>query len=265
MSIYGPFNVAPRIIQRSTNFIDLMVRNRPGTNMYRLWGANNVNDAYGPLVGAGVSAISPTAMMTVIKDGVGQSLSVVRRNWRVEESRRGQTTFQFDMDDYVTPAVPPPFQPDEFPVFVRLQENRAGQWLTVAGPVNNGAPILGPMLYVPPVSWYGRMGTQTVTIYGIAPAGTGCALGQYPVVDTTVQTPLPMHFLLPKVSSFKIIALEAGKSLLFSSGLNGQMVTVTPDNPLQFDDSLHGINEVVLAGMGAPAPFMMVAAGRIAG
>lgn len=260
-NLYGSFDVAPRIVQRSTNLIDLVVRDRPGTDMYRLWGAKSVNDAYGNLVASGVGAVNPTLMMTVMRDTLGQSPSVVRNVVQVEENRRGMTSFQFDMDDYVAPAVPPPFRGDNFPVYVRLQENRLGQWQSVAGPVNNGLPILGPTLVIPPVDFYGKSGGGTLIITGTAPTGTGCSIGEPPVVDLTVQTPIPMHIIFPKTcSSIRITAETDGKTVLMSHGLNDPMLPVENSDPVGWDDDINrGINEVVLAGLTDAAPFTIYA------
>lgn len=264
--VFGPFNVAPRIVQRSTNFVDLIARNRPGTDQYRLWGSPTVDDAYGNLAGSGVGGAGPSEMLTVFRDRMAQSISVIRRGWRVEESRRGQSSFQFDPDDFLDPTLTAPFNGDAYPMFVRVQEYRGGQWLAVplGVPLNPGTPILGPILLVPPVDFYGRMGTAVITLQGIAPAGTGCTPGAFPVIDATLQTPLPMHILLPKVSSFKLTALAAGNNLLFASNLHDSMIQVNPDAPLQFDDSLHGLSELVLAAEGAAASFSFTAVSRIA-
>jgi len=253
--IYGPFDVAPRIIQRSTNFIDLIVRNRPGTDMYRLWGAKSVNEAYGNLATSGVGVIDPTLMMTVIRDTMGKSASVVRRGWQVEESRKDQSSFQFDMDDYLTPAIPAPFRGDDFPVYVRLQENRAGAWVAVAGPVNNGKPVMGPILVVPPAVFYGESVAGTLNITGIAPANTGCANGEPPVVDLSVQTPTPMHIIFPKTCTHVLVTPQTeGKAILMSFGLGDPMIEIQNSNPF-LPDSSQGIHEIILAANTDAAPF----------
>lgn len=247
MKVLGPFDVSPRILQRSTGFTDLIVRNRPGTDMYRLWGAKNVNEAYGNIVGSGVGTIDPTAMMDVLRDTLGQSPTVVKRGWHIEESRRGQTSFQFDVEDYVVPAIPPPFRGDEYPVYIRLQENRAGQWLTVSGPVNHGKPILGPILAIPPAIFYGESVGGTMNMVGIAPAGTGCVQGQPPVVDLTLQVPPPMHIIFPKtITNILVSPQEAGKSVLMSFGLDDPMIEIQNTIPFTMDSS-RGIHEIVIA------------------
>lgn len=252
---FGPFNVAPRVIQRSTNFVDLLVRDRPGTDMYRLWGANSVNNAYGNPTGSGVAGTGPTMMMTVPKGQMGQSASVVRRGWRVEESRKGQTSFQFDPDDYVVPAVPPPFVGDYAPNYVRLQENRAGAWLASAGPVDPGLILAGPILIIPPARFYGESVAGTLNFTGIAPVGTGSSMGELPMFDPSLQSPQPMHIIFPKTcTNILVTPQEAGKTLLMSFGLDDPMITVQDSNPFTMDSS-RGIKEIVLAAKDAACPF----------
>ena len=254
-NIYGPFDVAPRVVQRSTNLIDLIIQNRPGTDMYRLWGAKSVDDAYGNLTGSGVGTVDPTLMMTTMKDTIGQSPSIISRRVQCEENRRGQTSFQFDMDDFVAPAVPPPFRGDDFPVYVRLQEYRAGVWTSVVGPVNNGHPILGPILVVPPVNFYGQSISGTLNIAGTAPVGTGCTQGEPPLVDLSVQTPTPMHIVLPKTCTNILITPQtAGKAILVSFGLHDPMIEIQNSYPFTMDSS-RGIHEIILAANTDAAPF----------
>jgi len=83
--------------------------------------------------------------------------------------------------------------------FFRVQERRVstGAWLTVAGPINNGLPILGPIVPIPAALFYGKQ-SSGLGLAGTAPANTGCTLGAVPVIDETVQTPLPMHIVLPR-------------------------------------------------------------------
>jgi hypothetical protein len=231
--------------------------------MYRLWGAKSVNDAYDELFGIGVGGTGPTAMQTIPKDTMGQSATVIRRNWHVEEVRKDQTSFQFDPDDYVTPAIPPPFRGDDFPVYVRLQEHRAGQWLAVpAGAVHNAnEPIRGPILVVPSVNFFASSVSGSISFAGIAPAGTGCTSGNPPVVDSTVQTALPMHIIFPKTcSSIRITAEVSGKTVLISRNLYEPMIPIQNTNPFQLDDdSNRGINEIVLAASVEAASFTIYA------
>jgi len=247
--ILGPFDIAPRIIQRATNFVDLLVRDRPGTDRYRLWGAKSVDEAYGNLTGSGVGTIDPTEMMVVMRERMGQSRSVIRRDWRCEENRKGMTSFQFDPDDYVVPMIPPPFRGDDFPVYVRLQESRGGQWLAVPGtlPINPNVPIMGPILVVPPVGFYGESISGNLNIAGTAPEGTGCLSGNPPLIDVSLQTPTPMHIILPKTcTNILITPQEAGKALLVSFGLSDPMIEIQDTSPFTMDSS-RGIHEIILA------------------
>ena len=125
MSIYGPFEARIGYLQRAPHFVDLITRHRPGTTAIRLWGARTLNDAYGNLVGSGVGGTGPTLMMTANAGQKVQSRSVaLRRTEFVEESRKGHTTFQFDIVDFLNPVAPQPFGTDEEVLFCRIQEYR---------------------------------------------------------------------------------------------------------------------------------------------
>ena len=223
MSVYGPLDLAPRIMQRSSHLVDLAVRNREGTDRYRLWGSKKVNDAYGDLDGADVSTEDPTLMLETLKDRVSQSPSVIKSGRMLDENRRGQTTFMFDMDDFLNLAGNP-FNGDDFPVYVRVQEHRAGAWQEVQGAVNNGKPILGPILVIPPPKFYGAV-TGSITISGNAPAGTDCDSGEPPVVDMSMQDPTPMHIIFPKPCTNMVIT-ATDKDMLVSFGLFESMFLV---------------------------------------
>jgi len=255
---FGPFNVAPRILQRSTNFVDLVIRDRPGTDMYRLWGAPSVNDAYGNPTGSGVGGTGGQILMTAYRGSIEQSQSLVPRGVQVGgENRKGHTTFQFNPDDFVIPAIPPNFNGDETPNYVRIQEHRAGAWLESAGPVDPGLPTQGPILIIPEPRFYGRPAIAPITFTATAPTGTGCTLGYPPVFDPTMQTPNPMHIVFPRMAGNIVInANDDGKALLVSYGPGSPMMAVTYQNPVnQGHDYGVGVSEIVIAAKTVAAPF----------
>lgn len=253
MNSYGPFSTRVGILQRSPNFIDLMVRNRPDVSAYRLWGAPTIDDAYGALVGSGLGGTGGTAIIEANINTIAQSPSVQSR-WRVEEVRRGTTSFQIDIEDYVAPAVlpgPPPFGPDDDFLFVRVQERRRTTgWLHVpAGAVNNANwPIKGPILVVPPATFFGMAGAA-LSMQGTAPAGTGSTVGNPPVVDETVQDPLPMHLVSPRpITSISVRNIDPTEDLLVSWGLGMPMTLVTAGNSFDIF-GIPGVTEIVLAAL----------------
>lgn len=250
MNSYGPFSTRVGILQRSPSFMDLVVRNRPDVAAYRLWGAPTINDAYGALVGSGLGGTGGTAMMEANAGSIAQSPSA-QAHWRVEEVRRHTTSFQLDVEDFVAPAAPPPFGSDDDFLFVRVQERRTtAGWLQVpAGAVNNANwPIKGPILVVPPATFFGMAGAA-ITMQGIAPAGTGSTVGNPPVVDVTVQNPLPMHIVTPRpLTSISVRNIDPTEDLLISWGLGMPMTLVTAGNSFDIF-GIPGVTEIVLAAL----------------
>jgi len=256
MSSYGPFDARIGMLERAPHFVDLVTRNKPGVTQYRLWGARNVNDAYGDLTDSGVGGTGPTLMMTANSGQRVQSPELIRRKagW-VEENRRGQTSFQFDIIDFLAPAVPQPFGSDEEPVFVRLQEFRqaAAAWsaVPIGAPINPGEPILGPILVVP-----GSRQNKAISIAfaGTAPAATGC-MEMYPAnFDETVQIPLPMHVVFPRPVDNLVIRNDADDEdtwLLVSYGIGEPMYAIPGghgnQSTMSYDTANGSVNEIILA------------------
>ena len=243
-----PFTVFPGIVQRSRYFIDLQVRDLPGVNATRLWGSTNLDDAYGTLATSGIAGTGGTAFAEATR-GTSFVSRTLDRTQLVEESHRGMTRYYFNPEDFVNPALPSPMPADDAILFVRLQQSSlaAGGFLSVpvAAPINPSEPIRGPILVIPPVMFW-QTGVPALSLAGLAPSNTGCVVGQIPVVDQTVQTPLPLHIVLPRPARLITISNTggAGVTLLASSGLGMPMVQIDSGNPLNFEG---GIREIVLA------------------
>lgn len=249
MSHYGPFTTRVGLYQRFTNFIDLIIRNSPDASAYRLWAAASLNDAYGNLagggVGSGVGGSGGVALLAVEENQIGRTTpnAVRSAQTRVAENRQGQTSFQIDPRDI--PVM------DEQMMFFRVQEYRrtTASWLTVAGVVNTGLPIQGPILIVPPMSVFGTA-SGSYMVSGKAPSNTGCALGVSPVIDVTVQTPLPMHLVLGKASSAVLIRNEdSAGNLLVSYGVGMPMIRIPQGGELSsgYGHGNAAISEIFLA------------------
>jgi len=201
----------------------------------RLWGAPTPNDAYGNLVGSGVLGAGPTLLLTAPKDQIVRSVQAALAGAaQVPEKRTGQTSFQLDPEDYMGPL-----GPDGEVSFYRIQERRitTGGWLAVTGINNNGDPILGPILPVPAAAFYGKS-TSALAFFGTAPSNTGCLAGHPPVIDETVQAPLPMHFVLPRPSARLEIrnlgggSVGAADAVLLVSLDRGPMIPITAGETL---------------------------------
>lgn len=248
MSHYGPFETRVGVYQRYTNLMDLIVRNTRDAGAYRLRWAPSLDDAYGTLAGGGAGSGTAGAGTAALLDAeAGQIACTVPRaivgpQTRVVENRKGQTSFQIDPQDI-------PVR-DDVLFYARVQERRfsTGAWLTVAGAVNTGLPIEGPILVVPAPGFFSR-GVGVYTLHGTAPSNTGCALGELPFIDETVQTPLPMHIVFPRpVSSLLIRNVDAAGHLLVSYGLGMPMIEVADGEELvtNYGHGLPAITELVV-------------------
>jgi len=251
---FGPFATRAGIIQRSTDFVDLAVRSTPEMKRLRLWGARTLNDAYGNLVGSGVGGAGGSILQEVDAGQIAQTLEVTKR-WRVEESRRGLTSFQFDVRDFGSPSS---IGSDDEYLFVRVQEMRktTNAWLQVAAGPNAGWDIQGPIMPIPPAIQFG-LGGMAMTLTGTAPAGTLCTPGHTPNIDETVTVPLPMHIAFPRPSYLASIRnIDPAQTLLFSFGLGMPM---SPLPPLTETSSFGtpAIYELVLAGEAGACDFVV--------
>ena len=258
---FGPFGVRPGILERSTNLVDLVVRQRPGTEAFRLWVAPTLEDAYGTLAASGLAGTGGTMLMEVRAGGIEQTRGVVRRGLKVEECRRGSTSFQVDPADIAG------CHDDQF-FYARLQEQRAGAWMRVpaGAPLNGNYPLRGPILIVPNPQFL-FASASVLSMQSLAPLATGCAGGQLPVVDQTVQTPLPLHIVLPRPAATVEIRniSAAGDPLLVSFGLEMPMMELDAGDssiPTGGGYAQPGVREIVVAagpGAGAVVPFIIQA------
>ena len=253
MAYPQPFKSFPDIVQRSPNFIDLQVRDRPEVSATRLWGANNLTDAYGTWSGSGLTGTFGTNFATAEK-----GTSFVSSTWvqtqLVEESRRGMIRYYFNPDDFVVPVALPatPMPSDDTMLFVRLQESHVatGGYLQVAAgaALNKDNPIMGPILVIPPAGWW-TVTRPGITLAGTAPTNTNCVVGQPPIFDETMQKAPPMVIELPRPGGFITIKnTAAGITLWVSAGLGIPMVGLAAQEQETFEGS---IREIVVAGSAA--------------
>lgn len=265
MNDFGSVSVRVGILQRVPHLMDLIVRNRPGTAAYRLWGARNLMDAYGAPDSSGINGTGGTLLLETRAGGIARSTSVIRRGILVEESRKGQTSFQLDIEDFIAPANPPPIGSDSEYLFARVQEKRVTSgWVAVPGnaQVNANMPIRGPILIVPPPLYYG-MSAGVFSLYGQAPIGTTCTAGSPPVMDPTGQVPPPLYVAFPRGSSNVKVKNNGQSKILLSFGLGMPMVELPAGDewfPVGGGYSQSNAIEVVVAAapaVQAAVPFVL--------
>lgn len=244
----APFARWPGLVERQTKYVDLMLRDEPDISGWRIWLAKTLNDAYGDLDTSGVGGTLASAhSIEVNRSGFFRSDTIRQRGILLTETTRGMARVLYDPDDFVVAANPQPFPTDQEVAYLRVQQKRqaTGNFLTVAGVTNNGDAIMGPILVAPSAKWFGQP-RPILTLTGTAPSNTGCVSGSVPKVDVTVQTPLPMHIVLPRrTHTVGIQNEDAAGDLLVSFGLDQEM-TLIPNGKQELFYS-GGAREIVLA------------------
>lgn len=91
-------------MNRSKNFVDLMLRENSEIYKFRLSAAKNLNDAYGNLFG--VTGAGTVELFEVVAGTTFKSRSVAKRNFYYSEKTNQQTRLFFDLDDYPNIALP---------------------------------------------------------------------------------------------------------------------------------------------------------------
>ena len=157
----------PFLVDRYPGVISMAVANRPSVASYRFGAANTLDSAF---VGAttledvrkGTSFRSPTL--------VSSSLN------RCADSRKGQTRFSVDLNDYASATVPG----DAAMAFFRVQE------IDHAGTVRPA----GPIMVVPP-AYFNTSPYRTLSLTGTAPDLTATTTGLPPTGAMVIS--LPVH------------------------------------------------------------------------
>lgn len=254
MSHFGPYTSAVGLVERSSHLIDLQLLNRPQVVAYRLWGHQNLNDAYGNPLGTGGanSMVAGTGAVQMLEVQAGQafrSAGVIQRKLGLyEEGLQGTTRIFFDPDDFANdPQTDLPG--DDGTLYVRVQEQpltKAGFNVVSAAFINAAKPVLGPIYVVPPAKFFGMVGPP-ISLDGTAPANTGSVKGKVPNLTPDGQAPNPMHIVFPRhCRNFHLINRHATKILLLSFGLGDSMSSLGPGE----DIMLYGnVKEVILAAL----------------
>jgi hypothetical protein len=156
----------PFLVDRYPGIIQMALTNRAAVASYRFGAANTLDLAFAgvtPLadVRKGTSFRSPTLVMSALN--------------RCADSRKGQTRFSVDMNDYASATV----AGDSATSFFRVSEiNHAG---TVLNP--------GPILVVPP-TYFNTSPNRTLTLTGTAPNVVATTTGIPPTGAMVIAFPV---------------------------------------------------------------------------
>ena len=216
---------APRLVERHTGIIDLVIPNKANALFYSVGSGNTLDNTFA----------GSTFMFTVTMGGSFRSPTLKRnKKNRVEESNLGLTRLAVDLGDYASANIPG----DGATSYFRVSE---------IDHVGNTGPE-GPILVVPPPGFF-SFGRKVLPLSGTAP---NVASG-----PTFISPVGAMNFVLPKFADNVFINNDsAGDSLwvAFSPGM--QELEIKFGERVIFTET--GISQVFLRGDGATVPFRAV-------
>jgi hypothetical protein len=261
---YGPWETRVELAERTTNLTHLYIRSRPDASIFRVYGHKTLEGVYGnpAATGGGTSGVGgagPTPFVDINQNGWWRSGSLIQRRLGfMGGSTRNQAHIMYDPIDLQTTA-PAVFGGDEEWLFVRTQEFRPSlaAWNVVKGVTNNGDPIMGPIVCIPPRAWLYSGRDPVFQFSGTAPANAQCAAGSNPSLDLDLQNPNPLHLILPRRAA-RVEITAGGQALLYSTGLYEPMVALGANATVNI---VGDVSQLVLAssdnggGGAAQAPF----------
>lgn len=102
MSIFGPHDHFPGLVERKPGLIDIQIRNRPDVTSYRVWGSDNINDFYGSPATSDVQG-QPRGRISLFDVASGtafRSPTIARRRIMLDEKLGETTRALFSLDDF---------------------------------------------------------------------------------------------------------------------------------------------------------------------
>lgn len=201
--------ISPRILERTTNLIDLQIPWVPGITEYRLVGHSTLQGAW----------TAPDTILEVTAGTTFGSPSVLTRgHYHFEDDRNNTraTRIRFDLNDYSLPANNIPT--DGFILYLRLQaySQALGAFLPA-----------GPIIPLPPAVAYGAFKLH-LTLAGTAPVDATAVRGG-PVVAGA------MAIMFPGVAD-KVDIVNQGAAALFYAFEEGtSLAEMASGNRQDFD------------------------------
>lgn len=220
----------PNLLTRSTNLVDLRIKQDVNVTGYRVRGHKTLNAAFA----------GSTAMFTVDR-GRHYLSPTLRRNKTgvVADTKRGTTRITFDPDDFG--PLSPNFPTDNEMLYLRVEDFSValGAYLPP-----------GQILLIPPAIHFG-IANSAITVSGTAPANLGAIQGEK-------APPGSMSFGLPLYSPIGSIQnLNGPDNLLVSFREGMPMDSIAPGGTLLIPRG--SIVEVLVASQGVnPVNFSMI-------
>lgn len=220
---------SPRLIRRSTRYVDLSIAHKPGVTGFRLSAANTLDQAHS----------SATAMFTVNQGASFRSKSIRRRRLGLEPgSNRGVTRVIYDPEDYWAAAGTLPHD-SEF-AYLRLEERLPDGSFKPSGPIFVLPPSLGNANFRP-----------NLVLHGTAPSASATTTGKPP--STAMKVVLPAE-----VDSFTVKNVDGTNALFVAFSENGQEFKVDSGEEPTFFDAV--VSAFYLRGDGGAVEFYIYSA-----
>lgn len=237
------YDLAPELLGRAQDSLDVLVRNRPDHVAVRLVVTDAVEDLYGNPPGSGVNGV--VANQRVLPDvfpGRGYATATVapRARLAMQELTRDHARFMFDPQD-----LSPPLLRSEQLYLAAQQVRRTGPATTDAK-----TPLLGPILVVPSPMTLAAI-RPPVLLECNAPGGTKGEAGVSPAatLDPSQATAAPPLVLAMWQQLFAVTLRCLGPdTLLYSLGWGDPYIEVAVGDSVDLRTS---IKYLLLAGAGS--------------
>lgn len=199
--------IVPRVIQRSTNLVDIQVPRRAGVSKYRLKGAKTLDDAF----------TAPTIFIEDIQSGTFYASDGIRKKnlHHVDTNLGNNTRIKFDINEFAAPANNLPL--DDHQLYFVVDE-----YIDSAGAYTSGNNVI---ILPPAVSYSVRFLTATCT--GDVPQ-VATALAGSPPPTGSLWITLPGQAVV-----FRIENLSATDSMFIAYDEGTPLVEIKPEKVVE--------------------------------
>ena len=254
----GPYDHYAGVYPRRNEYIDLIIRDRPECKAYRVWVSKNITDLYGDPDASGVGGDeSDRRMLFEVKKGTFyKSKTIKSKKLGGVEVFKGNTRALFWLQDFWTASTPQPLPLGDSMCFLRIQEVRHTTGaLTVQGGANDGDPIMGPILVIPPSHTFG-MAEPVISVSSLAPV-TNAVEGSTPSSllefhQATSAPPLAIVFPLT-TTNFEIENSDVAESLYYAFDWGDPFKTLGYEDKISFGGA--NFKQIILASSSTAIPF----------
>lgn len=260
MTVSGPYDHYAGIYPRRNEYIDLIIKNRPEVRSYRVWVSKKLDDLYGDPDTSGVGGDESNRKMIfeVLQGTHYRSNTIKRKGLGAIDNYKGSTKALFWLQDFWEAQDPQPLPLGDSMCFLSIQEvRRTTGPVEVQGVVNNGDPILGPILIIPPSITFGSQ-SSIISVSGTAPVVSNVESGVTPnsILDFDQQTsapPMAIIFPLATSNTLDLSNLDVSEELYYAFDWGDTF------KPLGYEETLSltgsSFKQIILASATTAIPF----------